>query len=91
MSQEVSSISLIGFQFDSSKNILFQITDKDLPSSWENRKIFFYLVCEGPGFKKEAQVLLDIRGGTVFIQTSKPVYRPTDTGKICTSHQAHSS
>ncbi len=52
-----------------------------MPKFWENRKVYFYLVAKGPGFQKETQILVDTRGGTVFIQTDKPIYSPREIGK----------
>ena len=60
----------------------FKITEADLPRSWKDGKLHFYLIGKANGVQKETQVLLDLRPGTVFIQTDKPIYKPDEIGKF---------
>ena len=60
----------------------FKITEEDLPRSWKDGKLHYHLIGKANGVQKETQVLLDLRPGTVFIQTDKPIYKPDEKGKL---------
>eukprot|EP00794_Sanderia_malayensis_P016290 gene16290-17928_t len=69
------------FVFRKPETVKFKITEGDLPSILGKGNVHFFLVAKGKGIHKETQVLLDMRSGTVFIQTDKPIYSPKEKVK----------
>eukprot|EP00794_Sanderia_malayensis_P016274 gene16274-17915_t len=67
--------------FRKPETVKFKITDGDLPNILGKGNLHFFLVAKGKGIHKETQVLLDMRSGTVFIQTDKPIYSPKEKVK----------